>query len=131
MDASVAAMRAPRRGKAALNRLIQNRQVTSSGVKWLEVALDPFHDTEVVSDGYPDVTTTRSITQVVTKTMTVVAPAGLTTATWDAHVFFLIHVQHRGHSLQQLRPQQPQRQKQRNLKKNVQEKGKEWKKRNR
>jgi len=88
MDASVAAMRAPRRGKAALNRLIQNRQVTSSGVKWLEVALDPFHDTEVVSDGYPDVTTTRSITQVVTKTMTVVAPAGLTTATWDAHFFF-------------------------------------------
>lgn len=81
----VSVMRAPRRAKATLNRLLGSRQISPGGVKWLEIATDPFHDTEVVSDGYPDMVTTRSIVQTVTKTFSVVKPSA---TTWDCHVFF-------------------------------------------
>jgi len=80
-------MRAPRRARAILNNLLVSRTVTPSGVKWLEVATDPFHDTEIRPDGYPDMVSTRSITQTVTQTITVNAPSGVTT-NWDLHVFF-------------------------------------------
>lgn len=87
MGEHVLEMRAPRRARAILNNLLVSRTVTPSGVKWLEVATDPFHDTEIRPDGYPDMVSTRSITQTVTQTITVNAPSGVTT-NWDLHVFF-------------------------------------------
>lgn len=85
-DNIVSEFRANRRAKAVLNRLLATKQVSSSGLKWLEVACDPFHDTEITPDGFPDLVTTRSIVQCVTKTFSVSKPAGA--ATWDMHVFF-------------------------------------------
>jgi hypothetical protein len=52
------------------------------------VATDPFHDTEITCNGYPDMTASRSITQCITLTSNITAPSGLTTDTWDAHIFF-------------------------------------------
>jgi len=50
-------------------------------------ATDPFHDTEVRCDGYPDVTTAKSVVQVVTQTVSVpVYTGGL--GAWDCQVFF-------------------------------------------
>jgi len=86
-DQHVVESRAPRKARQILNSLLENRIVTASGVKWLEVATDPFHDTEIRPDGYPDMVSTRSITQTVTKTITVNVPPGVTT-NWDMHVFF-------------------------------------------
>lgn len=85
MDPVVESMRAKRSAKLLLNDLIANRQISSCGLKWLEIATDPFHDTEIQCEGYPDMVTTRSIVQTVTKTFTVVAPSA---NTWDCHVFF-------------------------------------------
>jgi len=87
MGEHVVESRAPRRARQILNNLLESRTVTPSGVKWLEVATDPFHDTEIRPDGYPDMVSTRSITQTVTKTITVNAPVGVST-NWDLHVFF-------------------------------------------
>lgn len=76
------------KAKTTLSRLVASRRLTMSGLKWLIVALDPFHDTEVDVDGYPDSNTSRVINQCVVKTAVMAKPATLTTSTWDAHVFF-------------------------------------------
>lgn len=79
-------MRTTRRAKQVLNRLLADRKVTQSGVEWLTIATDPFHDTEVTPTGYPDMNTCNSIAQCFTYTKTVTGPTGGTT-NWDAHVF--------------------------------------------
>lgn len=84
---SLTTERAPRRARAILNRLIQTKQLTTSGLHWLVAATDPFHDTQLATDGYPDIATSRSVTQIVTKTITATTPFS-TDAEWDCHVFF-------------------------------------------
>jgi len=75
----------PRKARQVINRMIANKQVTPKGVSYLEALTDPFHDTELTIDGMPDMSSARSITQVVTRSYTLSAPTG---ATWDAHLFF-------------------------------------------
>lgn len=75
----------PRRSKAILNNLLQNRQISPMGVNYLVAASDPFHDTEVTVDGFPDMTSAKVITQVVTKTVSVTFSG---TTTWESHVMF-------------------------------------------
>jgi len=87
MDNILNQQRMPRKAKAVLNRMLENKTITREGLNFVICATDPFHDTEVCSEGYPDVTTTRSITQCVTKSVSVGPPSGVTGA-WDAHVFF-------------------------------------------
>jgi len=81
-------LRAPRRAKNILNRLIAAKSITPEGLRWLEIATDPFHDTDISCDGYPDNVSTRSITQCVTKQITMATPAS-PGVTWDLHVFFV------------------------------------------
>jgi len=81
-------IRAPRKARAILDRMMLNRTVTPKGVEWLIAATDPFHDTELSVSGYPDISATRSLCQTVTKTFTVETPLSIP-ANWDAHVFFL------------------------------------------
>lgn len=79
-------VRAPRRAKAVLRNLVANRQLTESGLKYLDVATDPFHDADFSCDGFPDISPTKSLVQCVTKTFNVASSAG--TNTWFCHVFF-------------------------------------------
>jgi len=85
--ADTLAPRAPRKARALIDNLLQSRQLTPEGMCWLTIATDPFHDTELRPCGYPDMNTCGSITQCYTLTTNVVAPATLTTTTYDAHVF--------------------------------------------
>jgi len=81
-------MRAPRKAKAILNRLLQSRQLTPSGLNWLITATDPFHDEVLRPSGYPDLNTTNTLVQTFTKTVTIAAPAYVTTNPWDCQIVF-------------------------------------------
>lgn len=81
-------MRTTRKAKTMLNRMLENRQVTPEGLSWLTVSTDPFHDTEVSCSGYPDISTSRSLVQTFTKTISVEKPSSVLTGTWDCHTFF-------------------------------------------
>lgn len=52
---------------------------------WLVCSTDPFHDTDVALAGYPDMNTSKSITQVVQRSATITSG----TDPWDCHMFFL------------------------------------------
>lgn len=79
--------RMPRRARAIINRMLGTREITKEGLNWLTLATDPFHDGNVEPAGYPDLNTCSSIVQCFTYTVQVSAPGGLTTPTWDAHIF--------------------------------------------
>lgn len=69
-----------------LNKLRKDG-LTPAGQKWLETALDPFHDLALECEGFPDFDATSTIVQGVRVSMNLSAPA--TTAddgTWDCHV---------------------------------------------
>ncbi len=76
--------RATRRVKRLLDAMIVSRHVTDEGVRWLTVATDPFHDTDVDCNGYPDLSSARSVVQCVQTTVSVTA-----TNAQDIHVFML------------------------------------------
>jgi len=64
--------------------------LTEDGARSLTLALDPFHDTNVFPIGLPDTRTDPSVVQVVKKTFSLAAPAGLpSTSTWDCHIVSL------------------------------------------
>jgi len=88
-QAAIDNMRAPRKARAILNRLVGSRQLTESGLNWLIQVTDPNHDSEIRTAGYPDMTTTRTLTQCFTLTQNVSAPVSITgTNTFDCHVLF-------------------------------------------
>lgn len=60
--------------------------LTEDGRKWLITALDPFHDTQVVLAGYPDVNNSASVVQCIKQSLQVSAPPS-TATTWDCHIF--------------------------------------------
>ncbi len=80
--------RTPRRARRLLNSLLQNKVVTPAGLNWLIASTDPFHDEQLNVEGFPDLSTSKCITQTLTYTENVTTPTPLTTALWDAHVFF-------------------------------------------
>lgn len=59
--------------------------VTTPGLEWLKVALDPFHDSDTYCTGYPDINVAPSLVQAVKKTVSVACPSGIS-GNWDAHV---------------------------------------------
>lgn len=75
----------PRKARAMLNRLIENRQLTPGGLNWLINATDPFHDSTVDLCGYPDLTNTNTLVQCFQFTQTVNSFAG---GAYDAHIVF-------------------------------------------
>jgi len=78
----------PRSARAALNRLLSTRTVSPDGAAWLIVATDPFHDTETTCNGFPDVSSSKSLIQCVTKTASVSAPVGVA-GNWRCDIFNL------------------------------------------
>lgn len=71
--------------KNRLNGLVRNRKLSASGADWLVAALDPFHDEEISCDGYPDMTSAKTVVQVVTQSVSCSNP---TVGLWDCHMFF-------------------------------------------
>lgn len=79
--------RAPSKAKKILYQLLEGKQLTPEGLKWLFLALDPFHDTEIDPVGLPDGQCTRSLVQCIRKTTTITKPTSLSTGeTWDCRV---------------------------------------------
>jgi hypothetical protein len=81
------------RAEQMLKRLGDRVGMTEPGRNWVTLALDPFHDNPVHLDGYPDGNTSNSICQVIKQTMTITAPASVTTGTWDCSIVDWPHVQ--------------------------------------
>lgn len=73
-----------------LDRLEKTEAITHAGLEWFKVAVDPFHDRAERIDGYPDGSASTSVVQVVKRSMTISAPAGLAPgANWDCNIFNL------------------------------------------
>jgi len=55
--------------------------------RWLLRALDPFHDTAVKPEGFPDLDASASVVQEINVSVSISAPAGLTASqNWDCHI---------------------------------------------
>lgn len=79
--------RTPRRARRLLNSLLTNKVVTPAGLNWLIASTDPFHDEQLNVEGFPDLSTSKCITQTLTYTTNVSTPNG-DSSLWDCHVFF-------------------------------------------
>jgi len=53
----------------------------------LKACLDPFHDTEIDPQGWPDLTTSPSVVQVYKASLTITAPSGVGSSNWDCHIW--------------------------------------------
>jgi hypothetical protein len=85
----IVAMRAPRRAKTIINKLLNSRAMTEEGLNWLTLATDPFHDAALSPCGLPDMSTTNSVVQCFTYTQNIAVPSFLTAGSiWDCQVFF-------------------------------------------
>lgn len=87
MSSDSANIRAPRKARAIIDRLIQSKQLTPEGVCWLTNSTDPFHDTQVTPCGYPDMNTCNTIVQCFSYTTNITAPGTTGTNPFDCHVF--------------------------------------------
>lgn len=75
-----------RRQSQVLDRLVSDKALSPQGRNFLIGALDPFHDTEIEVDGFPDITSARSVVQVLQYTKTITKPVGLAAGNWDLHL---------------------------------------------
>jgi len=85
-NVSISVPAVQRRVRRKLDALIANKMLTKNGLDWLVVATDPFHDSQVSCEGYPDVESSRTIVQCVTQTINVGTPRS-DDLNWSAHVF--------------------------------------------
>lgn len=75
-----------RRVRRKLDSLLKTGELTETGLQWLTMATDPFHDMPMTTTGYPDMSSTNSLVQVYNLQTTLVAPQNA--PIWDAHIFF-------------------------------------------
>lgn len=81
--------KAPRKTRSLINSMLNTKQLTPEGLKWLIVATDPFHDEPVACDGFPDLTTSSVLTQTVQLTASIARPPSVpSTDNWDCEIFF-------------------------------------------
>jgi len=59
--------------------------LTECGRDWLIAAVDPFHDTPLRVDGYPDVNEASSVVQTVKLSTNITVPVGVV-GNWDCHI---------------------------------------------
>jgi hypothetical protein len=72
----------PEKSREMLKGFLRDRIITKEGLEWLIAATDPFHDSQIVLNGFPDVASTNSITQCVVLTQSLSVATGK-----DLHVF--------------------------------------------
>lgn len=70
-----------------LDRLVADKTLSRAGRSFLTAALDPFHDTEIAIDGFPDITSSRSVVQVLQYVKTITKPPSLPPGDWDCNIF--------------------------------------------
>lgn len=70
-----------------IDRLVASRAITPKGRDFLINSLDPYHDTEIDAPGYPDITSAKSVVQVIHFTETITKPSTLPPGNWDLHMF--------------------------------------------
>lgn len=76
-----------RRGEQLLQRFSEAMGISEDGRKWIIVACDPFHDTDVDCRGYPDDNTAASVVQCVKTNITLSAGTGISAGeNWDLHL---------------------------------------------
>jgi hypothetical protein len=73
------------RSERLLEKIGSRIGLTECGRDWLIGAVDPFHDTPLRIEGYPDVNEASSVVQVIKLSANVTAPSEVTTGLWDAH----------------------------------------------
>jgi hypothetical protein len=76
--------------RAAIHDLVELERITmlsKEGKNWLIQALDPFHDTDIPTTGFPDANIGGSIVQEVKLSIQISVPASVTSGTWDLHAF--------------------------------------------
>lgn len=71
-----------------IHSILKGSKVTSAGEKWLTAALDPFHDTTLAHEGYPDTATGDSVVLTLQRAFTVTKPASAA-GQWDALIAFM------------------------------------------
>jgi hypothetical protein len=74
-----------------LDALEASKRLTRQGRNWLIAALDPFHDTDLALDGYPDVLTASTVVQLVKEQIQIAVPttgagAVATNNNWDCSI---------------------------------------------
>jgi len=79
-------MNRTKRAEDILTRLGTRTGMTEAGRQWTIAALDPFHDTPIDMKGIPTGESGSSCVQCVKQTITVTAPVGITTGTWDCSI---------------------------------------------
>jgi len=70
-----------------LNAIQKRTGLTEAGKNWLMASIDPFHDNQFRVDGFPDATSSPSVTQCVKQSITINVPGSVgATANWDCMV---------------------------------------------
>lgn len=77
------------RAEAIMTEAVDLGVLSDAGKSWIEVALDPFHDTDIFVRGLPDYAACDTIVQNVRAKIDVTAPPGLlANESYDCHIFF-------------------------------------------
>lgn len=75
------------RSERILEKIGAKLGITADGAEWLKAAADPFHDTPLSVQGYPDVNEASSVVQVVRLSAPISVPGNVTSPnTWDCHI---------------------------------------------
>jgi hypothetical protein len=74
------------RSERLLDAIGKRIGLTDSGKQWLIGAVDPFHDTPLRIDGYPDVNEASSVVQVIKLSQSFSVPGSVSSGNWDCHV---------------------------------------------
>lgn len=74
------------RSERVLSAIAAKTGITEAGKQWLIAALDPFHDAPIHCEGFPDITSSASVVQVIKQSLQVSCPTGITTGTWDCNI---------------------------------------------
>lgn len=77
-----------RKALAQLESFEKSSGLSRRGKDWLVTASDPFHDLPLSYEGFPDVSVSGSIVQLVKQTLTIKKPASIT-GLWDCNIFNL------------------------------------------
>jgi len=80
--------RVPRKARAILNRLLQSRQITEDGLRWLIQMTDPFHDTQLTLAGHPGGATKGSLVRSYITTTTIKRPEAYADEPWSLYMAF-------------------------------------------
>lgn len=74
------------RSERLLDAIGKRVGLTDAGRNWLIGCVDPFHDTPLRIDGYPDVNEASSVVQVIKVSQSFSAPGDAGSGNWDCHV---------------------------------------------